>query len=174
MGLVDRKFLYPTLTEAMRHRFIGLLPCGRLKRDTPIAARRLYIGQLFRKQMEWIERNCSIWYIISAKYGVVLPEQVIRPYNLQLTMIDHQARINWGCGVRGVLCQWHPHACFLSVMGKTYHQAIFNDSKGPPIRVVDPFETQPDNGNNGIGFRMWWVKANPVLPEPHGLIVHQY
>ncbi len=47
-------------------------------------AKDLYVSDLFRKARRYVEaKNCP-WFILSAEYGLVSPEQVIAPYEKTL------------------------------------------------------------------------------------------
>lgn len=63
---------------------IGLVGCAAAKLQRPAPARELYTSQLFKKASAYVEANSDRWYILSAKYGLVHPDEVICPYNMKL------------------------------------------------------------------------------------------
>lgn len=63
---------------------IGLIACGKAKLDHPAPARELYTGSLFRAARAYVEATCDEWAILSAKHGLVLPDQVLAPYEQRL------------------------------------------------------------------------------------------
>lgn len=63
---------------------VGLVSCGGKKRDTASPARDLYIGDLFTKSKTWVEAFCDEWAILSAKHYLLMPDEVIEPYDLKL------------------------------------------------------------------------------------------
>jgi cytoplasmic iron level regulating protein YaaA (DUF328/UPF0246 family) len=63
---------------------IGLVACSSSKLDHKAPAEELYSSSLFTKSRLWVKSNCDRWYILSAKYGLLEPEQEIEPYNITL------------------------------------------------------------------------------------------
>ena len=59
-------------------RRIGLVGCVKDKESEPAAARTLYRSPLFRGRKAWVQRSCSSWFILSAKYGLIHPDRWIR------------------------------------------------------------------------------------------------
>lgn len=66
-----------------------LIGCGGLKLDHAAPARELYTGPLFRAARGYAESSGLPWAVLSARYGVVLPEQVIAPYEYRLGAFDY-------------------------------------------------------------------------------------
>ena len=63
---------------------VGLVGCASQKLKRPAPARELYVSQLFKKASAYAEVTCDRWYVLSAKYGLVHPDQVIEPYDMRL------------------------------------------------------------------------------------------
>jgi len=63
---------------------IGLVGCVKSKLDHPAAARDLYTSPLFFGRRTWVEGSCDRWFIISAKHGLVAPDQRLEPYEYTL------------------------------------------------------------------------------------------
>ena len=78
----------------MRKR-IGLVGCGKSKLSRPAPAKDLYIGPLFRLSRAWVERFCDEWGILSAKHGLVMPNQVVEPYDVSMASLDKDYRRQW-------------------------------------------------------------------------------
>jgi hypothetical protein len=60
---------------------IALVACVSKKNTTPMPARDLYISAWFRKASMYAARVADRWYILSAKYGLVAPDTMIKPYD---------------------------------------------------------------------------------------------
>ncbi|MGK7294638.1 MAG: DUF6884 domain-containing protein [Candidatus Wenzhouxiangella sp. M2_3B_020] len=61
---------------------VTLIQCTNTKRDRPTTAARLYDhSRYFRRLREWARARDSPWYILSARHGLLAPNQLIRPYN---------------------------------------------------------------------------------------------
>jgi hypothetical protein len=83
---------------------IGLVGCSKSKRTEPAAARDLYDpSALFRGVRCLVERTCERWFVLSAKHGLVRPEQVLEPYDETLTRASRAARRRWAEWVLGQL-----------------------------------------------------------------------
>lgn len=63
---------------------IGLVGCASSKLSRPAPARDLYTSPLFRKASAHAEATCARWYVLSAKHGLLCPEDVVEPYNVKL------------------------------------------------------------------------------------------
>lgn len=74
---------------------IGLVACVGRKKPRASAARDLYESPLFAKSRRFVEQNCDAWFILSAKYGLVSPSEVIEPYEETLNAKSRQERREW-------------------------------------------------------------------------------
>lgn len=71
---------------------VTLIQCTASKRDTPAQARDLYDeSRYFRKMRAWAEWRGVPWFILSAKHGLVHPDDVLEPYN-ERGISEEQAR----------------------------------------------------------------------------------
>jgi hypothetical protein len=74
---------------------IGLVGCVKLKRDHAAPAADLYTSALFAGRRRWVAQTCDRWFILSAKHGLVTPEQVLEPYDQTLTAKSRSERRAW-------------------------------------------------------------------------------
>ncbi len=74
---------------------IGLIGCVKSKQDIPAAAKDLYTAVLFRGRRHFVENSCSRYYIISAKYGLVHPDEIIAPYDVAMAQLPVHERQLW-------------------------------------------------------------------------------
>lgn len=73
---------------------VGLVGCVKSKLSVPSRAADLYTSTLFRGRRAWVETNCDRWYILSAKHGLIGPDEVLAPYDeslLDMSRVDRQA-----------------------------------------------------------------------------------
>jgi hypothetical protein len=68
---------------------IALVGCGSKKRLPPeseklVTAKELYTSSYFNLKQD-VAEEYDLWFILSAKYGLVNPEQMIKPYDVKLT-----------------------------------------------------------------------------------------
>lgn len=61
-----------------------ILSCTKKKLDHPAPAAELYQGDVFKKAQIWINRHNFSEVIISAKYGLVRPDEILKPYNKRI------------------------------------------------------------------------------------------
>lgn len=86
---------------------IGLVSCAAQKLECRAPARELYRSQLFRKSIRHAEATCLDWAILSAKHGLVLPHEVLDPYDLAVTDMSRDERTAWSARVRAqIVSRW--------------------------------------------------------------------
>ena len=76
-----------------------LVSCVKTKLPQPAKARDLYVSDWFRKARAFVEREGGEWRILSAKCGLVDPEEVIPPYEKTLTTMRAAERRTWAAKV---------------------------------------------------------------------------
>jgi len=74
---------------------IAFIACSKTKKQYACKARYLYQGALFQKALRYAERNYSQVYILSAKYGVLHPDDIIKPYEKTLSKMSKQDVLLW-------------------------------------------------------------------------------
>lgn len=74
---------------------IALVSCVSSKLPCAAAARDLYTSPLFAKSRQYAETHADKWYILSAKYGLVVPERIIEPYEKTLNTMPKEERKAW-------------------------------------------------------------------------------
>ena len=78
---------------------VGLVGCVKSKRMTAAPAKDLYTSALFHGRRRWVEQRCDAWFILSAKHGLVPPEEILAPYDVTLTTMSRAGRRHWSLGV---------------------------------------------------------------------------
>jgi hypothetical protein len=103
---------------------IGLVSCSKRKLDRPWPARELYSASaFFRKARAYCERHYDSWYILSAKHGLVHPDEVLAPYDLTLKRMPVAERRAWGRRVSADLRALGDHV-FYPHAGKDYLEYV--------------------------------------------------
>jgi hypothetical protein len=71
-----------------------LIGCTKTKLDTDdrVPARQLYTSDLFAKRMAYAQRSGLPWLILSAKHGIIHPDQAIPPYDTTIADLDPRQR----------------------------------------------------------------------------------
>lgn len=130
---------------------IALVSCSAMKLDAPAAARDLYCSPLFKLQRRWAELRFDRWFILSAKHGLVLPDQRLEPYDRRLEDYSSQERRLWGAHVieqlrtstRGIA------RCLIEVYaGSAYYEALAGRMRPEEWSLCSPFH------GLGIGQRL--------------------
>lgn len=102
---------------------IGLVGCGAKKLDRAAPARDLYTGALFRKAAAHAEVTCDRWFILSAKHGLVRPDDVIEPYDVVLSAHspewDELVRAQLAAELAGA-----PRVLLVALAGERYRTAL--------------------------------------------------
>ena len=78
---------------------IGLVGCVKKKLDRAAPAADLYISRLFRGRRAYVGRTCESWFILSALYGLVRPDDLLEPYNVALSSASRAERCAWAASV---------------------------------------------------------------------------
>lgn len=77
--------------------FIG---CGKSKLNCKAKAKDMYIGNYFKKTLQFARTfNADKIFILSAKYGLLELNDVISPYDLTLNKMSKQDKKSWSAKV---------------------------------------------------------------------------
>lgn len=87
------------MTLPMKPNRLYLVSCVSRKLAHPAVARDLYVSPWFRKARAHVEAREKPWFILSAKLGLVDPEEVISPYDTTLRSMKATDRRQWAEGV---------------------------------------------------------------------------
>jgi hypothetical protein len=94
---------------------VGLVGCGKQKVNHPAPARELYTSVLFRRSLQLAKRTCDETYILSAHHGLVILDEVLEPYDVNLASMRRAERQAWAARVSQSLLALFPMAVRLSV-----------------------------------------------------------
>jgi hypothetical protein len=86
--------------EKTRVKTVCLVACTSRKGDQPATAEFIYRSPLFSAARSYAERRADQWFILSAKHGLLSPEDVVAPYNESLLNQSDAQRQAWAAGVR--------------------------------------------------------------------------
>lgn len=74
---------------------ITLVSCCRDKLGRCAAARQLYKSPLFQKSARWAERQGNDWFVLSARYGLIKPDDRLMPYDHSVRNMSPVEREAW-------------------------------------------------------------------------------
>ena len=69
-----------------------IIACGKNKRKVKSKASELYIGTSFVVRRDWAKSNFENWCILSAKYGIVFPDDILDPYDVSIKDLSNEQR----------------------------------------------------------------------------------
>jgi hypothetical protein len=163
---------------------VGLVGCGQDNLDEPAEARNLSTPPYFEAKRDWCEWFCYRWFVVSAKYGVVRPDEEIEPYEQALSDLSDDGKRLWREKVQRQLQALlstvygtpHSHEVVL-LMGDSgdndyrtqVREALRGTSRGyfaedEHVAVWSPFE-EVEEARGGNGNQMGWLKSEVERAE---------
>jgi len=127
---------------------VVIAQCTASKRDSACQAKHLYDSPYFEKQRHYAEMKGDVWYIQSAKYGLVVPTETIEPYDERAGELDNPEQ--WGDSIVKTLQHWHhPVETTIELLGgRAYVDPVREKLESVGFTVEEPLE------GLGIGERM--------------------
>lgn len=83
---------------------IVLVAGGRAQLSEPAAARDLYVSPLFARRRALAEASGAPWFIVSGRWGLLNPGDVLAPYSFSLAEQSVSYQRAWGRFVAEQLC----------------------------------------------------------------------
>ena len=75
---------------------LGLISCTKSKQSYSCQAKEMYQASgLFRRAYDYCTRHYDYVAILSAKYGLLLPDEKIDPYDLTLKSMSDSEQMKW-------------------------------------------------------------------------------
>jgi hypothetical protein len=134
---------------------IALVACVGKKLDHPAPAADLYQSAWFRKARRYAEAAGDLWYILSARYCLTKPDQMIEPYNVTLNDKSRQARQVWAADVANHLKIVDPPPCQVVILaGLRYREFLV------PLLRHDGYAVEVPMAGLGIGQQLAWLDRN--------------
>lgn len=138
---------------------VGLVSCTKSKLDEAAPARELYSpSYVFRKSVEYVERECDRWHVLSAKHGLVDPDEVLEPYDETLSGAPKATRERWAAEVREQLKARYEgkRVKFVLMAGRSYAGAVegIDEEDWVSAEVEEPMK------GLGTGHRRRWLAQN--------------
>jgi hypothetical protein len=132
---------------------IYLVSCVSAKLHGTAPAKDLYVSDWFRKARKYVETQTNPWYILSAKYGLVSPEQQLSPYDETLNKMPVSMRRQWAQRVLGKLTDILADGdTVVFLAGKRYREFLIEPLKLRGVNIVIPMD------GLGIGQQKAWLK----------------
>lgn len=143
---------------------VCLVACTSRKGDQPAAAEFIYRSPLFSAARSYAERRGDQWFILSAKHGLLSPNDVIEPYNESLLSQSDAQRQEWAERVGQAFDVRVPaggRVIFLAGSAYRSHLAPKFQSEGR--------ETAAPMSALGIGSQVAWLQK---VEREHARLLH--
>jgi hypothetical protein len=144
-GAADR----PVRAAATR---IVLVGCSRTKASGPRPAAELFLGSGFSKARDYARAAGGPWYVLSAKYGLLHPDDVVAPYDVYLGDRPEGYRSAWGEWVVAQLADRHD---LRSAVVEVHAGRAYVDPLGVRLTGLEATLTEPLAGLRQ-GERLAW------------------
>lgn len=143
---------------------VVLVGCGSAKNDGQLPAKDKYSSNYFALKRAYAEAVGDEWSIVSAKYGLLAPDQEIDDYNVTVSDMDVEARADWGRRTGTNIIDWIAQVQQNDLRVTEVHLLLGQDYQEPikedleylqelGIELVRPFED-----TSGIGEQMAKLK----------------
>ena len=137
---------------------LGLISCTKKKQGYRCKASEMYsTSDLFRKAYFYAVKNYDSVAILSAKYGLLLPDDEIEPYNLTLNDMSSEEVKKWAEKTFNQMRSRLKLEDFAKVYfhaGKKYRQYLILKLENANIQCEVPLK------NLGIGKQKAWYKMH--------------
>ena len=160
----------PFVDEELRHppaapgaTAITLVACSAKKLALPAPAASMYTSDWFRKARAWAQRRedeyGDLWFIMSAKYGLLDPDEEIEPYDVTLNKMPIEARKLWANRVLRAVTNLTSETeevergATITILGGTR----YTDLLAPALHRAGYFVELPLQGM-AIGKQLAWLK----------------
>ena len=153
------QYLYENLASWRRQilKTLGLISCTKKKKDYPCKASEMYsASDLFRKAYAYCTKKYGKVAILSAKYGLLLPNEEIEPYNVTLKDMSVDQVKKWSDKVFQqflVKISWNDLGTIYFHAGKRYRDYLIPLLKKMNLECQVPLE------NLSIGKQLQWYEV---------------
>jgi cytoplasmic iron level regulating protein YaaA (DUF328/UPF0246 family) len=113
------------------------------------------VSALFRSMRRYGEKYADQWFILSARHGLLRPEQVVVPYEQTLKAMSKQERLLWGEKVQKQLLKRLPNRASVIVLaGERYREHIC------PFLVDHGYQVSVPMAGKKLGMQLRWLKEH--------------
>ena len=104
---------------------VVLVSCASRKLPAAAEAKELYVSPLFKKARVYAEDKGDVWFILSARHGLLAPDDRIEPYNQTLIGLRQKERQAWAEQVARDLRRRVPPASTIIILaGNAYRTEL--------------------------------------------------
>ena len=137
----------------MKSKRLFLVSCVARKQAGPVAAKELYTSTWFKFARQVVEKSSPHWFILSAKHGLVLPDEKICYYNKTLNTMRKIERKEWAeCVFAELKPELSNYDQIVFFAGQKYREFLIKDLMDLSTNIRIPME------GLGIGKQLQWLK----------------
>lgn len=141
---------------------VYLVSCVAGKRAAPTPAKELYTSEWFRRARAYVEASGAPWFILSAKHGLVSPDEMLEPYEETLNTMSVRDRRAWAERVQRQMDQRLPHVDRIVVLaGQRYREFLMDYLRRRTPTIEVPLE------GLRIGEQLHWFGQAREHGPPH-------
>ncbi len=147
----------------------ALISCSKSKSGHRDLARNMYVSPLYRKSVVITEAWGLTFSILSAKYGLLNPDEIIEPYNLTLKGASKEFKTEWAMRVDGQIRGSIERKKRLVVLaGDDYYAPLTEAGKNDPLNWLAPMR------GLSLGNRLAFLNAGIRIEKRRKAIARSY
>ena len=131
---------------------VVLVGCSKQKASAIAPARQLFRGPSFRRARDYAARSGDSWYVLSAKFGLLHPDEPIAPYDDYLGDRSSSYRAAWG---EWVVAQLDEQQALAGSTVEVHASAVYCAPLRGPLQRAGAQLVEPLSGL-GQGERLAW------------------
>lgn len=137
---------------------LGLISCTKKKQSHPCKASEMYsLSDLFSKTFAYCSKNYDQVVILSAKYGLLFPDDMVEPYDLTLKKMSSAEVKDWA---EMVFKQMQKRLNLDDVSTVFFHAGSRYREKLIPKLQALGINCKAPLGNLGIGKQLKWYNTH--------------
>jgi len=133
---------------------VYLITCTKTKDEAPGLHRadELYTSAYFKKMRRLAELQADCWFILSDKYGLLCPQQMISCYEVDLKKLPQYQRREWSQKtLEQILTETSPTDTIVMLAGSIYLEFLGRELQRRGYSVKEPMK------GLRIGERLQWL-----------------
>jgi hypothetical protein len=138
-----------------------LVGCSSGKAPTARPAAELFTGAAFTKARDLARSSGAPWYVLSAKFGLLEPAEVVAPYDVYLPNQPASYRTAWGAWVVAQLATRHDLS---GAVVEVHAGRAYCDPLRTPLAAAGATLAAPLAGL-GLGERLAWYARQPMTDD---------
>ena len=144
-----------------------LLGCVKLKASSPRQAKDLYVSDLFRKRRGYADQRGLPWFVLSAEHGLLRPDDLVAPYDVELKAQPVSYRRVWAAWVIERLRR--ELGTLTGVRLEVHAADAYAEALVEPARAVDAKLIRPLQGLMLAEQLAWYLAHSSLLLDPTSL-----